>query len=123
MSSLYNLIDNEVQRSSDARAKEGQENSTRVNAANEKATATKFNVDKEHENETSIVEEAGLSTGRMELNALLSDPVTLNEEANHQFPGKTGETKAWTESKAVGGDEIHEQSKKENITSSEERRK
>ena len=112
-----------MQRSSDARAKEGQENSTRVNTANEKATTTKFSIDKEHENETSIVGEAGLSTGRMKLNALLSDPVTLNKEANHQFPAKTGETKAWIESKAVGGDESHEQSKKENITSSEERRK
>lgn len=120
---MYDFIDHGVQRSSDARAKEGQENTTRVNAANEKATATKFGVDKEHENETSIVEEAGFSTGTMELNTLLSDPVTLNKEANHQFPAKTGETKAWIESKVVVGDESHEQSKKENITSSEERRK
>ena len=112
-----------VQRSSDARAREGQENTARVNAANEKVPATRFGVDKEHENEMSIVEEAGFSTDRMEVNAWSSDPVTLHKEANHQFPAKTRETKAWIESKVVGGDGRHERSKNENVTSSEDRRK
>ena len=114
--SLYDLIVHGVQRSSDARADESQENTTEVNVANEKATATKFCVDKEHEKETSIVEEACFSTGA-------SDPVTLHNKANHQFPAKTRETKAWIESKGVGGDGSHERSKKESITSTEERRK
>ena len=110
-----------MQRSSDARAKEGEENTTRVNAANEKAPATKFGVDKEHESETPVVEEAGLSIGRMEVNAWSSNPVPLHKEADHQFPAKTSET--WIESKVVRRDGSPEQSKKENITSSEERRK
>lgn len=112
-----------MQRSSDTRAREGQENTAGVNATTEKATATKFGIDKEHENEMSIVEEAGFSTNRMEVNAWLSDPVTLHKEANHQFPAKTRETNAWIESKVVGGDGRHERSKNENVTSSEERRK
>lgn len=101
----------------------GQENTTRVNAANETATATKFGVDKEHKNETSKVEEAGFATGTMEVSASSSDPVTLHKEANHQSPANPRERKAWKESKVVGGDGNHEGCKKENITSSEERRK
>ena len=112
-----------MQRSSDAKADESQENTTAVNAANEKATATKFCVDKEHEKETSIVEEACFSTGAMEVNAWSSDPVTLHNKANHQFPAKTRETKAWIESKVVGGEGSHERSKKESIASTEEIRK
>ena len=121
--SLHDLIVPGVQRSSDARAKEGQENTTRVNAADEKTTATKFGVDKEHENEIPIVEEVGFSTGRMEVNAWSSDPVPLHKEVNQQFPAKTRETKTRIESKVVGGDGSPEQSKKEYITSSKERRK
>lgn len=121
--SLHDLIVHGVQRSSDARAKEGQENTTEVDPANEKVTVTKFGVDKEHEKETSIVEEACSPTGRMEVNTWSSDPVTLHNKANHQFPAKTRETKAWIESKVVGGDGSHERSKKESITSTEERRK
>ena len=112
-----------MQSSSDARAREGYENTTRVNTTNEKATTTKFGVHNEHENEKSIVEETGFSTVTMELNALLSDPVTLNKEANHQLPAKTGETKDRIKAKVVGGVESNKQSKKENITSSEERSK
>jgi len=114
------LIDHGVQRASDARAKESQEYATRVNEGNEKAAATKLGVDNQYENQTSIVEETGFSTSTMELNALLSDPVTLNKGANHTFPAKAGESKDRIKSEVVGDSESHEQNKKENIISSGE---
>ena len=62
-----------------------------------------FGVDKEHENETSIVEGAIFSIDRMDFNALLSDSVTLDKEVKRQFNAKTKETKAWIESKGWKG--------------------
>ena len=117
------LIDHGVQKASYAGAKESQEYATGVNEGNEKAAATKLGVDNQYENQTSIVEETGFSTSATERNALLSDPVTLNKEANHTFPAKAGETKDRIKSKVEGDSESHEQNKKENIVSSEERSK
>ena len=117
------MLDREVQRASDATANESQENTTKVNAANEKTAATKIAVDNEPENETSIFQGTGSSKGKTELPALFSDSVSSNIEFNHQLIAKKGEKKIRFKSEEVGVVEGNEQSEKEHMTSLEEKSK
>lgn len=96
------MIGHEVQRSSDAKANESEENTTKVNTAKEKAIATKIAVDNEPENDTSVFRRTGSSNGKSELPALFSDSVSPNKEGNHQLTAKKGEKRKGIKSKVVG---------------------
>ncbi|XP_078364796.1 uncharacterized protein LOC144649210 isoform X2 [Oculina patagonica] len=116
-----NVLDHEVQSSSDETANESQENTTKGNAVNGKVVSTETVVDDQPEDKTCIAEQTGSFIEQTELPALLADSVGSNKEDNpRRSNAKKGGKKSRNKSKLVGIVESHEQSEKEK-TSLEEK--
>ena len=110
-----NSLDHQVQSSSGATEIESPQNTTKVNAANEKAVSAKVDADDQPEDETCTAELTDSFNAKVEFRALFSGSVGPNIDDNHRSNAKKGGEKSRNKSKIVGIVESHEQSEGEKI--------
>ena len=114
------FLELKVQTSSDTTTQESQENTTNVNAANEKIVLTKDVVDDQPKHQACIAEQPSSVAVKSEFPASLPDPVGSDKEDNHRSNAKKAGKQSKKKSKVVGIVESYQQGVKEKTSEVEE---